>query len=155
MTYEVFRNALISTFIVGSIFSINFLGIIVKIIISFLLTWLILSYIKSYEYDPIELAIETMARGIARWKLAADQDTNPFIRNLHANYAAAYSFALRDIASDYTIKSVVGISGLALQNSAMYAQDQALRTLASICPKGQPNDFLLGVLAGEAGKKIK
>ena len=54
-------------------------------------------------------AIEKLVRQSARYATAAQQDASPVIAVLHANYAAAYLYALKDIATDSQIHNATGI----------------------------------------------
>ena len=45
-------------------------------------------------------AIEKLVRQSARYAVAAQQDESPVIAILHANYAAAYLYALKEFATD-------------------------------------------------------
>ena len=56
-----------------------------------------------------ENAIKNLLRQSSRWAIAAKQDKSPIITLLHANYAAGYLWALKDIATDNDIKSITGI----------------------------------------------
>jgi hypothetical protein len=47
-------------------------------------------------------AIEKLVRQSARYAVAAQQDASPVIAVLHANYAAAYFYALKEFASEFT-----------------------------------------------------
>ena len=93
--------------------------------------------------------IKTLVRQSARWAIAAEQDENPYIAMLHANYGAGYIFALRSIASDAEIKSATKVDARQLEKAIIKIQDQAFRNLAQICPDGQPKSQFLRVISGE------
>lgn len=78
--------------------------------------------------------IQILARQAARWTTAARQDANPFIANLHANYGAAYVFALRQVASDAQIRQVLGIDGADLERQIVAVQDQVAARIGRACP---------------------
>src|SRR5436190_24372456 len=46
--------------------------------------------------DPTAKFIRGIMRQAGRWSTASEQDTNPLIRVMHANYGAAYLYALQD-----------------------------------------------------------
>lgn len=53
--------------------------------------------------DELNKMINTLVRQTSRWATASKQDINILIAVLHANYAAEYLWALKDIASDEEI----------------------------------------------------
>ena len=63
-------------------------------------------YIRTKEKDKINNIVDILVRQTARWATAAKQDKNILIAVLHANYAAGYLWALKDIASDEEIETV-------------------------------------------------
>lgn len=78
-------------------------------------------------------AIATLTRQTARWALAAQQDQNPVVKLLHANYAAGYLWALHDIADHQTVKTVSNIDLKKLTDRVVKIQDQSTRELAKQC----------------------
>ena len=94
--------------------------------------------------------IKTLLRQTARWAVAAEQDENPMIAVLHANYAAGYLWALRDIATDAEILSASGVNILQLRYQITTVQDGATRKMAAVCPQyAQQTNQYLAQLAGE------
>lgn len=93
-------------------------------------------------------ALQTLARQAARWATAAQQDQNPLIRVLHANYAMAYVTALRQIAHDQLISAETGIDPRWLETEIGKIQDSAVRALAKTIPHMMPRGPLTR-LAGE------
>lgn len=102
---------------------------------------------KKSDFDE---SVKILIRQAARWSVAAEQDKNPFIANLHANYGSAYIFAVRDIASDVDIQRITGVDARKMQTHITAIQDNALKTLARICPEGQPKSRFLALIGGEA-----
>ena len=56
-------------------------------------------WMKRASVNSYTKSIETLYRQSARWAVASDQDDNDIIRLLHANYAAGYLWAIKDIVS--------------------------------------------------------
>lgn len=95
--------------------------------------------------------IERLIRQTARWATAANQDTNPYITNLHATYAMGYLMALREIYSDTVIKEVSGVDIGRLDREINNTMDLALTQLSIVCPTGQPKTQFLAEIAKEGG----
>ena len=95
--------------------------------------------------------IHTLTRQTARWAIASQQDKSPFIALLHANYAAGYLWALKDIASTEDIKNVTGINMLDLEKRIIKIQDDASQRAIQVCPgfSGEETDTYLAKIAKE------
>lgn len=105
---------------------------------------------RTEGFQPINKEKEQvfkLLRQIARWAAAAQQDTNPYIQNLHATYAVGYLLALREIYSDAFIKRVSGVDVEQLNNKVTEIMDNAIQNLAKICPQGRIKDEFLFELA--------
>lgn len=74
-------------------------------------------------------AIEKLVRQSARYAVAAQQDESPVIAILHANYAAAYFYALKDIASESQIHNATGIDVKKFKEHVTNVQDMVTRKL--------------------------
>lgn len=83
------------------------------------------------------MSIRILARQASRWATAAKQDENAMIAVLHANYGAAYLWALKDIATDNEIEQVIGIDVLQFRNAIIKIQDDATKKMAMLCPRKQ------------------
>ena len=79
-------------------------------------------------------AISTLIRGCSRWAIASKQDTSPLISLLHANYAAGYLWAIKDIYTSEEIYKSTGINIIYLQNEITTIQDNATKKVTNICP---------------------
>jgi hypothetical protein len=90
-----------------------------------------------------------MARQAARWSTAADQDKNPMIALLHANYGAGYLWAMQDIATSSEIEKATGMDWKQFRAAILAAQDNATRRLASLCPGFSPQQTYLTRIARE------
>lgn len=96
-----------------------------------------------------EQTIKTLVRQASRWSTAADQDENPMIAVLHANYGAGYLWALKDIANDEDISEVTGIDVLKFRDGIIAAQDKATQKMVKMCPDFAPKRTYLTELGGE------
>ena len=90
-----------------------------------------------------------MARQAARWSTAAEQDQNPMIAVLHANYGAGYLWAMQDIATSSEIEKATGMDWKQFRTAILAAQDKATRRLASLCPGFSPRQTYLTKVARE------
>ena len=96
-------------------------------------------------------AIEKLVRQSARYAVAAQQDESPVIAILHANYAAAYFYALKDIASESQIHNATGIDVKKFKEHVINVQDMVTRKTSEKCPEfvGEV-DVYLAQIGGEA-----
>jgi hypothetical protein len=92
--------------------------------------------------------IKTLVRQAARWSVAAQQDENPMIAVLHANYGAGYLWALKDIATDDEIEKATGIDVLKFRDEIVKVQDFATRKAVNACPEfGPATSYLTQLIA--------
>ncbi len=96
-------------------------------------------------------AIEKLIRQSARYATAAQQDKSPVIAVLHANYAAAYFYALKDIANDSQIHNATGIDVKKFTEHVTNVQDMVTKKTSEECPNfvGEV-DIYLAQIGGEA-----
>ena len=96
-------------------------------------------------------SIEKLVRQSARYATAAQQDASPVIAVLHANYAAAYLYALKDIATDSQIHNATGIDVKKFKEHVTNVQDMVTRKTSEKCPEfvGEV-DIYLAQMGGEA-----
>jgi hypothetical protein len=96
-------------------------------------------------------AIEKLVRQSARYAVAAQQDASPVIAILHANYAAAYFYALKDIASESQIHNATGIDVKKFKEHVTNVQDMVTKRTSEKCPDfvGEV-DIYLAQIGGEA-----
>lgn len=115
-----------------------------------IMIFLIIFYITSYNYDCNKKEIiKTLARQAARWSTAAEQDNNPYIALLHANYGAGYLWALKDIATDNEIEEVLNIDVLKFRDDITTIQDNVSRRILSLYHQLAPRKTSLTKIAGE------
>jgi len=96
-------------------------------------------------------AIEKLIRQSARYATAAQQDKSPVIAVLHANYAAAYFYALKDIANESQIHNATGIDVKKFKEHVTNVQDMVTKKTSEECPNfvGEV-DIYLAQIGGEA-----
>lgn len=95
--------------------------------------------------------INKLLRQTARWVTAAQQDQSPLIATLHANYAAGYLLALKDIADKDQIKRVTGINIDDVEKRVLATQDMTTRKVVKECPRYTGDiDPFMAKIAGEA-----
>ena len=80
--------------------------------------------------------IQILARQAARWSVAAEQDENPLIGVLHANYGAGYLWALRDTYSQNEIEEAMGgdFTLERFMKDITRIQDTKSKQMLMICP---------------------
>lgn len=93
--------------------------------------------------------IEKLLRQTARWATAANQDTNPYITNLHATYAMGYLMALKEIYPEDVIINISGVDIGKLDREINRTMDFAISQLVKVCPDGQPKTQFLASIAKE------
>jgi hypothetical protein len=96
-------------------------------------------------------AIEKLVRQSARYAVAAQQDASPVIAVLHANYAAAYFYALKEFATNSQIHNATGIDVNKFKEHVTNVQDMVTRKTSEKCPEfvGEV-DIYLAQIGGEA-----
>ena len=96
-------------------------------------------------------AIEKLVRQSARYATAAQQDKSPVVAIIHANYAAAYLYALKDIATESQIHNATGFDVKKFKEHIINVQDSITKKTTETCPEfaGQV-DIYLAEIGGEA-----
>lgn len=99
----------------------------------------------------LKSSIEKLVRQSARYATAAQQDKSPVVAILHANYAAAYLYALKDIATETQIHNATGINVKKFKEHVINVQDSVTKKTTETCPDfaGQV-DIYLAEIGGEA-----
>ena len=96
--------------------------------------------------------VDTLVRQSARYALAAEQDLSPLIAVLHANYAAGYLWALKDVVNENEINAIIGENKLKqLEEYIKKVQDDITRKASNMCPQyvGTPSNLEIAKLAGD------
>jgi hypothetical protein len=111
----------------------------------------VLFFMMQNKVRGVNKSIEKLVRQSARYATAAQQDKSPVIALLHANYAAAYLYALKDIATDSQIHNATGIDVRKFKEHVINVQDMVTRKTSETCPEfvGQV-DIYLAEIGGEA-----
>ncbi|MAB60323.1 MAG: hypothetical protein CMO46_07235 [Verrucomicrobiales bacterium] len=99
----------------------------------------------------VNKAIEKLVRQSARYAVAAQQDESPVIALLHANYGAAYLYALKEFATDSQIHNATGIDVRKFKEHVTNVQDMVTKKTSEKCPDfiGEV-DVYLAEIGGEA-----
>ena len=96
-------------------------------------------------------SVDKLVRQSARYATAAQQDTSPMIAVLHANYAAAYLYALKDIATNAQIHNATGIDVKKFTEHIINVQDMVTKKTTENCPEFVGKlDVYLAEICGEA-----
>jgi hypothetical protein len=95
--------------------------------------------------------VKKLMRQAARWTTAAKQDTNPIIALLHANYGAAYIFAIKDAVP---IKQIIKYfpNFEKYEREIIETQDWATKGIIKACPSLVSNPDELAQIGGEGGE---
>lgn len=95
--------------------------------------------------------IKKLLRQSARFATAAQQDQSPIIATLHANYSAAYLWALKDIATPTQIQRQTGTELKKFEEHILNVQDMVSKKVVEKCPQFAGEvDLYLSSIAGEA-----
>lgn len=105
---------------------------IVYIVVIAIIIYLIYKKLSEYreKYDKV---IETLYRQSARWAVASAQDDSELIRNLHANYATGYLWALKDVITTEEFERITGEDFQEFEKKIVTIQDQAAKMLVDKC----------------------
>lgn len=106
-----------------------------------------IAYLQSNNDDFKTQTIKTLVRQASRWSLAAEQDTNPIIALLHANYGAGYLWALKDIANDNDIERETGINVIKFRDNIVKIQDDVTMNAIKLCSKYVSQESYLTLFA--------
>ena len=117
----------------------------------FIIAIFVLFLITQNKTRGMNKAIEKLVRQSARYATAAQQDKSPVIAILHANYAAAYLYALKDIATESQIHNTTGINVKKFKEHVINVQDMVTKKTTETCPEfaGQV-DIYLAEIGGAA-----
>lgn len=91
-------------------------------------------YMYKYELNKrLVDSITLLYRQSARWGAASLQDDSPLIKLLHANYAAGYLWALKDIATPDEFKKITGEDLKPFEMKILQMQDSATKSITDTC----------------------
>lgn len=122
---------------------------LVGLLVGGLVVWLAITNIIRDKRDQLKQIIKTLTRQASRYALAAQQDQQPLISLLHAYYAAAYIFAVADIATPEQVHTATNQDLLQVKSLIEQTQDQVTKRVAARFPGLEPPGGLLARLAEE------
>lgn len=110
---------------------------LITIILLFLLILTRRKYVKPetiYYEERIVTLLKIYIRQTVRWAYASEQDSNPLVAVLHANYANSYLMVLKDYMENFNISrelftKLTKTNLLDLEKRVLRIQDSALRSL--------------------------
>jgi hypothetical protein len=111
--------------------------------ISGLIIGLIIMYYMNPKCDTLNTVLHVLTRQAARWTTAANQDSNPLIAVLHANYGTGYLWAIKDIATDNEVYNATGIDMKKFTREITNIQDKVTTKLAGLCKNYAPKENYL------------
>ena len=128
--------------------------LIMKYIIITLIILIIIYVINNISKNNFDkeksYIIKIILRQSARWSTAAQQDENPMVAVLHANYGAGYLWALKDVFSDREIEDFGHIDILKFRDEITKVQDEATVKMIKVCPEFGPKKTYLTEIAKES-----
>lgn len=98
-------------------------------------------------------AIRVLLRQAARYAIAAEQDLNPLIAVLHADYAAGMIYAIQAAWPEWQFREATGLWFRAVLAEVVRIQDAAHRKMAAACPSVAPANGILERLARGGGAR--
>ena len=101
-------------------------------------------YLYLNDNKNISYVIRTLVRQAARWSTAAEQDNDPLIAVLHANYGAGYLWALKDIATAEEIEMVTRMNSFKeFELNIVKIQDKVTKRAMNVCPEFRPKSIMV------------
>jgi len=93
--------------------------------------------------------IKKLVQKTAKWATTAQQDASPVNSLLHANYAAGYLWALKELASDREIHNASGIDVKKFEEHINNMQEMVTKRVIKRCPEFEGEiDLYLSTIAG-------
>lgn len=86
-------------------------------------------------YSGKKQPIKKLVQQSAKWATMAQQDESPIVAVLHANYAAGYLWALKDIASPNDINRETGINIKQFEEHIINVQSMVTKRIIKQCPE--------------------
>jgi hypothetical protein len=86
----------------------------------------------------IDEKIKILTRQASRWTIASEQDKEPIIAVLHANYGAGYLLAIKDIIETDKFKIITGLDFTEFEKNIVNVQDKATKNLIKKCKSLMP-----------------
>jgi hypothetical protein len=117
----------------------------------FIIAIFVLVLVMQNKSRGLSHSIKKLVRQSARYATAAQQDKSPAIAILHANYAVAYLYALKDIASDSQIHNATGIDVKKFVEHVTNVQDMVTKQTTEKFPDFAGRvDMYLSEIGGES-----
>ena len=91
--------------------------------------------------------VKEAVRNSAHWSTAADQDSNPLLGVMHANFAHAYLNIARTLTSDAEVEEAAQVRLDEFSRSVAQTQRNAVQRLLAQCPSVRPD----GITAVQTG----
>lgn len=110
----------------------NIVGIVTLVFILFIIY--LMYTIKKRYICLYEDTIKILYRQCARWAAASVQDNATIIKMLHANYAAGYLWAIKDIVTADRFYEITGEDFIKFENKIVDIQDTSSKELIKKCP---------------------
>jgi hypothetical protein len=116
----------------------------------YIVTAVIVLYLMFFNNSMISRdGIKKLVQKTAKWATIAQQDASPVNSLLHANYAAGYLWALKDLASDNEIHRVTGIDVKKFEEHVTNMQEMVTKRVIKRCPEFEGEiDLYLSTIAG-------
>ena len=112
---------------------------------------LVVIFLFTRKTEYFDNRLKKLLRQSSRWSLAAKQDKTPLIAVLHANYGAAYLWAIKDIFSEKEIEDILGSKEMRLkfEKEIISIQDKVTKEAIKQCPNFSGQIGILSKMAGE------
>ena len=140
---------------IGAAMKYNILIILALILLLVAILYVWNSRINS-KNGTMERVVRILYRQCGRWAVAAEQDKSEIIAVLHANYAAGYLWAMKDIVSTDRFKEITGVDFLGFEAKIVKVQDDATRRLVNRCKALVPvsDEEILAAIYGRTKNDI-
>lgn len=120
---------------------------------------IVLLYVFYVEYNKKSTSkaenLRNLLRQTSRWAVAAEQDTNPYITNLHATYALGYLNSIKTVYTEQEIMDITNISIKEFEKSITEIMDKAIQKISEICPEGKSKNEFLNYIASSGEFKVQ
>lgn len=111
----------------------SMINLCIFFIFSFIVYYILYIILHNNTKNSYDHSIKILYRQCARWAVASLQDNAEIIQVLHANYAAGYLWALKDIVSTSDFYKLTGQDFLQFEKTIVYIQNQATKRIVDKC----------------------
>lgn len=84
--------------------------------------------------------IKLLTKQSTKWSSLADQDTNPIISAIHANYGVGYLWAIKDITDDAQFRITTGMNLVDYEKNIINIQEKSIKKLIDSCKNITPDN---------------